>query len=139
MFDVVALANVYIHSFDVNVGTGSVDLGVYYKAGTWVGYDTNSSAWTLIGMASGVTGAGNGNPTPMNLTLNHHIPAGQTHAFYVTNTGASMRYTDGSSVGNIYVQNTHMQILEGAGKEYPFMSTFQTRVWNGTIHYDGCP
>ena len=134
-----AITEVHIHSFDVNVEAGSMNVEVYYKTGTWVGFDTDPNGWTLIGTANGVTGAGSGNPTPLNLTLNHVIPAGQTHAFYVTTDGPTMYYTNGTNVGDVYISNSHMQILEGAGKEYPFASTFTTRIWNGTIHYDGCP
>ena len=65
-----------------------------------------------------------------------HWPPKTTTGLYVTTTGPSaINYTNGSSVGAAAAQNGDLRINQGAGKSYPFGSTFQPRIWNGTIHY----
>jgi|GEM_PF-814081 len=141
MFDINALNEVTIQSFDIHGDTGATfDVEVYAKSGTWVGSENNPGAWTLIGTAPGVVSNGDGVVTPLNLTLNYVIPAGETHAFYVTPTDFStggFNYTNGTATGNVFASDANIEFLEGAGKNYPFTgTTFQPRVFNGNILYE---
>lgn len=138
MFDIVALTNVTISSFDANLAPGGHQMEIYYRPGTWVGFDLSSAGWTLAGTAA-VNSAAADQPTPVPIAVNVSIPAGQRYAFYVTTGGTSMEYTDGTAVGNVAAQNADLQVLEGNGNQYPFMSGFTPRIWNGTVHYDACP
>jgi len=141
MFDVVALGDVTIDSFDVNAQTGAVlDIVVYYKDGTHAGFETNAAAWTLIGEAPGTVSAGVGIPTELNLDLAQGILAGETGAFYVTATNISgsngFQYTNGTGVGNVWAEDANIQMLEGKAQTLLFGgSLFQPRVFNGNIHY----
>jgi len=139
MFDVVAKgSNIEIQGIDVSIGTTSTTIEIYYRPGTHVGFETSSTGWTLAGSAA-VTGAGVDMPTPVPVTLSINIPAGQTYGFYVTTTTAGMDYTNGTSVGNVLVENADLQILEGKGNSYPFGSSpISTRNWNGTLYYQAC-
>lgn len=137
MFDVNILNNIIINDFAVHSDAATYNYEVYYKTGTWVGYDANPSAWTLVGSANNIVGNGSGVPTLLNLNLSLPLTAGQTYAFYITNTAGTMYYTDGTAVGNVYTSNADMQILEGWGGGYPFTSPNTPRVWNGTIYYSG--
>ncbi len=135
-FDVVGINSIPISGFDGNLDAGAQNVDVYYKVGTWVGSETNSSAWTLVGSSS-ITSSGNGVPTPLQVNFNGlTIPAGQTYAFCVVASGG-LDYTNGGSVGDVLVSNTDLQILEGAGGGLPVFggSFFTTRNWNGQIHY----
>ena len=91
MFDITALSDVTIDSLDLhmqNPGTVST-VDVYYLVGSYLGNETNSGAWTLLGSAT-VTSAGIGTPTRAvigGLT----IPSGSTYAIYVAN--ANLVYT----------------------------------------------
>jgi hypothetical protein len=137
MVDVTALTgNITIESFDVNID-GSVTMEVWYKPGSYVGFETNAGAWTLLGSANIVSNGANV-PTPCpigGLT----IPYGETYALYITTTGGSINYTTLSAPpyhtdGNLLIDNS-------CGKSYPFGSTFNPRDWNGTIYYssgNGC-
>jgi hypothetical protein len=141
MFDINALNDVTIQSFDIHGDTGATfDVEVYAKSGTWVGSEDNPAAWTLIGTAPGVVSNGDGVVTPLNLTLNYTIPSGETHAFYVTPTDFStggFNYTNGTATGNVFASDANIEFLEGAGKGYPFSgTTFQPRVFNGNIQYE---
>ncbi|MCW5519097.1 HYR domain-containing protein, partial [Aureitalea sp. L0-47] len=127
MFDINALNDVTIQSFDIHGDTGATfDVEVYAKSGTWVGSEDNPAAWTLIGTAPGVVSNGDGVETPLNLTLGYTIPAGETHAFYVTPTDFStggFNYTNGTATGNVFASDANIEFLEGAGKGYPFSGT----------------
>tara|TARA_R110002072_G_scaffold1587_1_gene13347 strand:+ start:150532 stop:154179 length:3648 start_codon:yes stop_codon:yes gene_type:complete len=141
MFDINALNEVTINSFDINADAGATfDVEVYAKVGTWVGSQTTAGDWTLIGTAVGVVSNGDGVATPLNLALGYVIPAGETHAFYVTPTDFStggFNYTNGTATGAVFASDANIEFLEGAGQQYPFTgSNFQPRVFNGNIIYD---
>ena len=140
MFDVNAVTDVTLDSFDINADTGATfDVEVYAKTGTWVGFEADPSAWTLIGTALAVVSNGDGVATPLNLTLDYAMAAGETHAFYVTPTDFStggLNYTNGTGTGNVWASDANIEFLEGGARGYPFSgSTFQPRVFNGNIHY----
>jgi hypothetical protein len=133
MFDVTAnSANITITSFDIHVpDTNAADIEVYYKSGTYSGFENNAGAWTLLGSAT-VTGAGVGNPTAVNIG-GLTILVKDTYGIYVTRTdGGSLEYTNGA---NTY-SNNDITIETGVGNEYPFGIVYTPRTWNGTIYYD---
>ena len=137
MFDVVAKEQVTLTSFDANLATGMHTVDVYYKVGTYVGFESNSGAWTLLGTST-VTSAGQGAPTPLEMSLNLTIPKNARYGLYIVTRGTSMQYTDGasSSHGQVYIQDANLQIMVGAGGGQGFSSMFTPRVWNGTVRYN---
>ncbi|NNK54186.1 MAG: HYR domain-containing protein, partial [Flavobacteriaceae bacterium] len=137
MFDINALNDVTISSFDVSMDDGTTDdVEIYFKTGTWVGFEADPSAWTLIETAAGITSAGDNTPTPLNLNLDVDVLSGETVAFYVTlvNT-TNITYTNGTGVGNVFASDANIEFLEGSGNAYPFGATFAPRVFNGNIIY----
>ena len=143
MFDINALTDVTLLSFDVNAQNGvTIDVEVYAKSGTWVGFEGNAAAWTLIGTATSVVSNGEGIATPLNLTLGYAMLTGETHAFYVTPTdpggAGGFQYTNGTTTGAVFASDTNIEFLEGSGVGYPFDggTVFQPRVFNGNIIYD---
>lgn len=140
MFDLFAINDITVSCFDVNWDPGTFNYEVYFKSGTAQGFQTNSGAWTLVGSGSGVTSAGNGNPTPIALNSSVGVCSGELVSFYITNTGAghaNLNYTNGTSLGNVFVSDANIQVREMYGKAYPFSSSYSPRVFNGTIYYDG--
>ena len=137
MFDVTAINDLTIDSFDVSIDDGITDtVEVYVKAGTWVGFEEDAAAWTLLGTVADVTSAGQDVPTPLNQTFGYDVMAGDTVAFYVTlTTSTAINYTNGTTVGALFVSDANMEVFEGAGKVYPFANTFQPRNFNGNIVY----
>ncbi len=136
MFNVTILDNITITDFDVHQYAGQTgNFEVYYKTGTYNGFEGNAGAWTLLATATNITSSGLGNPTPLGLNLNLQLAPGN-YAFYVTGTNTNVHYTNGTNTNNIYAQNNEIQFFEGVGKSYPFGSTFSPRIWNGTIHYE---
>ena len=136
MFDIVALTNVEITSFDINCGGGTHDFEIWYRPGTHVGFENNAAGWNIIATANGVTGPINV-PTPIPATFSVTLCAGDVGAFYVTSTGAgSIDYTNGTGVGNVLAADANIQLLEGTGKDYAFGASFTPRSPNVTVHYN---
>jgi hypothetical protein len=139
MFDLVALSDVRIVSFDVVAQqTGLVEFEVYTKQDTFVGHALSAASWTLIGTST-ITGLGSGNSVPLyaNDLDTVTISKGLTQAFYVTviNPNYAVSYTIGSSFGAVYVEDNHLQFLQGSGAAYPFAYEFKPRIFNGAIKY----
>ncbi len=138
MFEITALKTVIITSFDGNLTPPGDNYRIYYKTGTYTGFEANPGAWTLVGTANNVVSNGTDVATPIPIPVNVTIPAGQTYSFYITTdgTGNGVEYTDGTAEHAVYVSDANIQILEGLGVQYPFGTTFSPRVWNGTVYYN---
>ena len=141
MFDLAATGGVplRIQDFDINTGSAVVWQVYVVTANTsWFGLDNTPGAWTLLATTPGITGAGLGAPTPLNLSLNYSIPGnGQKVGFYITSTAtATLSYTNGTAVNQLYTSNLHLSIYEGMGKVAQFTGGFAPRIFNGTIYYD---
>ncbi|MBW2456941.1 MAG: hypothetical protein JRI68_20675, partial [Deltaproteobacteria bacterium] len=100
MFDVVAVNNINVLSFDGNFNAGTHTVEIYYKVGTHVGSEANAGAWTLIGSTS-LTSNGADVATPLPIPMSVSLPAGQTYAFYITTTVSGINYTGGTTLGSV--------------------------------------
>lgn len=139
MFNVVATNAITATCFDLNLIMATIgNYEVYYKAGSYVGSETNAAAWTLIGSNPSVPSLGLDYPSPLNIPINLFIPAGQTYGFYITSTNVSnttgVRYIAGTGYTTI-ASDANVAIAGGVGKAYPFLTTFNNRIFNGTLHY----
>lgn len=141
MFDVLSAGtvDVIIEGFDVNLtDEGEVGLiSVYYRPGTYIGFEESSEGWTLMGSTT-VTSQGVDNPTYVDIG-GLEIKVGETYGMYVTVSdypSVSMAY----STGNISSQAQDLTILAGVGKGSPdFVDfTIEDRWWNGNIYYNRC-
>lgn len=128
MFNVTSLGSgITIDAFNINTGTiGTVSVNVYYKAGTYLGNETNPAAWTLLG-AFNANGSGSNNPSYMDVT-DFTIPAGQTYGIYL-NFDAD--YTNAS---NTY-SNSDIEISVAAGLCSLFGGVNAGRDFNGSVIY----
>lgn len=136
MFNVTAHGGdaIVIQKFDVNISGVLGTISVYYRPGTYVGFESSAAGWTLLGSQQ-VIPAGINLPTEVNIG-GLVIPAGETYGLYVTVSdypAVTMFYTNGN---NVY-SNADITIETGIGKGNPdFAGTnFLTRTWNGTIYY----
>ncbi|MCF8373217.1 MAG: T9SS type A sorting domain-containing protein [Bacteroidales bacterium] len=127
MFDVTAYTDITIDSFYVNA-SGSTTFEVWYRPGTYVGFQSSNAGWTQLGTYY-VTTMGSGVPSALPIG-GLEIPAGETYGLYVT---GSVNYTNGTGTNQIY-ENNDMKIECGVGGSY-FAVTISPRVWNGTIFY----
>lgn len=152
MFDVVAVNDVTIDSFDVNVDPGTWDVEVYTRDGTHYLSEVEPAAWTLAGTAVGVVSNGTGVSTPLSMNLNVCIPKWSSKAFYVTISNgpgnSGFNCTNGTTLGAVAAQDANIRILEGTTNGYPFSTYypyragFTSKIFNGTVHYTtgvNCP
>ncbi|MFN4247234.1 MAG: beta strand repeat-containing protein, partial [Flavipsychrobacter sp.] len=137
MFDVLPSKNIIVSGFSADVyGGTTAPYEIYYKVGTYVGSETNSGAWTLLGSNSSLTSLGSGVATPLGINMSLSLNSGQTYAFYITNTNSGgLNYTSSGTGGNVLASNSDITMYVGVGKAYPFSSTFSFRAFNGILHY----
>ncbi|MCW3084005.1 MAG: hypothetical protein JWP12_1371 [Bacteroidetes bacterium] len=145
MFDITATNTIRIRYFEgliANIPNPTTEYYIYYKVGTLVGSETNSAAWTMLAGPITVTPNAPNAYTIIPVTVNIVIPAGQTYAFYLTNTAAASnnnRYHNGTATGATLAGNADLTIFEGTGGAYPFGTFFNARPWEGIVHYDYPP
>ncbi|MBN1925983.1 MAG: hypothetical protein JW798_09115 [Prolixibacteraceae bacterium] len=137
MFDLEVIASkpVAIQAFDINIETGTTNVSVYYKTGSYVGFENNSAAWTLVGTDNDVVGQGQNNPTSIDVGTIVLDP-GTLYAFYITvdpNISVIMNYTNGSAT----YSDASLELTAGVGICGLFGGVNDPRIWNGTIYYTG--
>jgi uncharacterized protein YjdB len=145
MFNVVGKLPVTINGIDfdvLNVPVASTDsVAIYYKRGSFLGYETAASSWTLIGnspivkVGSPLTSRAATIPDTFSININ----AGDTIAFYVSRSGSTSNLLVGNpvtSLNNIVVQDSNLQMLQGSPALYPFIY-WGTAAYTflGQIHY----
>ncbi|PLW92998.1 MAG: hypothetical protein C0592_07800, partial [Marinilabiliales bacterium] len=136
MFDVEVIGgqDITLDSIAFNINnTGPTNVVVYYKMGTYVGFNTDPLPWTMLDSLT-VDAQGAGNPTFIN-TTDLVLPADSIIGMYVTTTGEGCDYSNGA---NTYA-DANLQITTGHGGGYPFNLTFNPRSWNGTLYYTEAP
>ncbi|OFY89153.1 MAG: hypothetical protein A3K10_14040 [Bacteroidetes bacterium RIFCSPLOWO2_12_FULL_31_6] len=135
MFDITATNNVTIETFAVTTDLPAT-IEIYARTGTFVGFTTSSTGWTLVGSGS-ITGAGVGVPVEVPVDIAYPMSSGSTHAFYVTANaaGTTFSYTNGTTVGNTWASDANITLKEGNGGGYPFSVTFSPRNFNGNVIY----
>jgi hypothetical protein len=130
----IGLSAVTVNSLGVNVPAGPVTIEVFIKPGTFVGFETNPAAWTLVS-TNAVTGVGVGSATNVVVTP-FTLSAGTSYGIYVTTTtpnGTSMFYTDGT---NTYSNaDLSLSLGTGIGGLFGDNGVIASRIWNGTINY----
>ena len=137
MFDIIALSDITVHSFDLHIRDSfSYQYEIYTKLDTYLEADRDPSKWLQVGSGS-IIGNGLGMPSPLPRSVYPvSIFNGTRQAFYVTLTTNAMGYGAADSNLSYAAEDSNLQILlGGAGKTYPFGSTYRPRVFNGAIYY----
>jgi hypothetical protein len=127
MFNITTgISPITITSFDITPNLTAVqNVSVYYRAGTYVGNETNSGAWTLLGtyVVNGV------DKVLINMPVtNLSIPASSIYGIYIDYNAA---YTNGA---NTY-SNSDITITTGAGLCSSFGGVNSPRTFNGRVYY----
>ncbi len=117
--------------------TGNVNIEIYTRPGTYVGFTGSNVGWTL---ARSVVGTGNGATFTVDLTNNPiRLPKGATTGMYIVNQSAGgVRYTGtGGAVQETWVNDDLTLFAAHARGGPPFSGTeFTPRVFAGNICYD---
>lgn len=136
MFNLIAHNDITLSYLYANISVDEV-FNIYYKHGSYIGFENDSNAWTLAGSLN-VVANGVDTPSMIPLNLNLSITAGDTIGMYfVTPGSSSVRYTDATSgnEGDVYVDNSDLAITLGSGVSWPFDFVIGPRIWNGSVLY----
>ncbi len=141
-FDLTAkVADLRITGFQTNL-VGTANVRVYYKAGTYQGFENDPSLWHLLGSQTIAGGAGVSQvlfPLDVGGLV---VPAGQTYGFLVYSGGNSStvlatRYRVGT---NVTVEDPLLRLFGGSSScggdpQAPFDGSLSPRAWHGVVAY----
>jgi len=140
MFDIVTNKDFRFDSVRVSLSTtGTSTMAIYYKVGTYNGFETTPGAWTLLGTAV-VNNPSNGAAIYANVGNTFQMQTGVTYGIYVqVQSGGTLNYT--TLTTNATYSNADATIIAGKGVSGTFGGTFSPRAWNGEVFYSstGCP
>lgn len=132
LFDIYSAKNIRVDGFSVNMnGTSLQEVSVYYKTGTFEGFETNSAAWTLLGVDT-VMPAGQDQATYVDvggLVINQE----ENYGILIHTNQGGFRYTTLTTDTVIY--NNDISLRLGKGMGAIFSEIFSPRGFNGTVHY----
>ncbi len=130
MFDITNNKTLVIDSFSVNVNHVNVlsTINVYVKTGTFAGYETNSSAWTLIKTVTSVQAKGIGNHTIIKMG-GYTMPPGSY--------GVYIQISDGIvfNAGSLSFSNADMTLKGGSAITNAFGGIASNYTWAGNLYY----
>ncbi len=128
MFNVIPTRNMTLDSFSaIFSNSGSQAVSVYYKNGTFSGFETNSGAWTLLGSTTANVSSTTA-PTVFDVNAQLAVQAGNTYGIYINYPA---RYTNGTTT----YSNADMSIQTGTGLCSQFGGTNNGRMFNGEVFY----
>ena len=148
-FNLEAVNDVTVSSLSYMVqNAGTRDISIYYRQGTYFGYEGVASNWTLLGTQANITPANALScPLPVNamdISFSICILQGQTYGFYIvmssgTGTLESHNTLPESSIG---AQDANLKLITGKGQQGigDFTGTLTPGLtFQGGIQYDcGC-
>lgn len=147
--DLEAVTDVTIEGFStMSQGAGTRDVELYYRPGGFAGYETDATAWTLLGSApqfDPVVGPSCPIPVaPVPVDFSVCIPSGQRYGFYLASTAGSGSFElfDTLTTGDLFADNGALRMYVGKGAfAFGAFSGFvtQNKILQGTIQYScGC-
>lgn len=119
----------------------AIQVEVWTRPGTYVGFTASSAGWTLAQTVSGTGGATTSTPVPFTLTPAITLPAGTTTGVYLHSitTGAGIRYTGTAAAPpQTTWTNADITLFSDVARTgaVPFAgSQFTPRTFSGTIQY----
>jgi len=136
VFKVRAEKDITVTGFNIHTSNaGTYTVRVYDRSGDYVGVYGSSTGWRTI-FNGNVNCQGQDSPTVVGaLSQSVSISAGSTHSFHIQ-TDSGIRYTNGSTEGNVYAGNDDITFYQGRGCGGVFNCGYSPRVWNGIIQYE---
>jgi hypothetical protein len=123
----------------------AIQVEVWTRPGTYVGFTTSSAGWTLAETVAGTGGATTSTPVPFTLASPLVLPAGTPTGVYLHSitTGAGIRYTGTNATPpQTTWTNPDITLFSDVARTgaVPFAGTqFQPRTFSGTIQYSTTP
>jgi hypothetical protein len=129
MFDVVALRDVSITSFDLYCNRAVTEqLQIYTRQGSYKGHELSQDGWTLV-YDKMVSLGGRDNLVELDaLDSEVEIAEGTRQAFYIFTNGVVL-YTGGTREGNLYAADDALGFYEGVGIDAGTFSGNTGNLW----------
>ena len=139
MFDLAPKRDIDLTRWQVNTsGTEMVTIEIYWREGSYRGFENDPAAWTLLGSAT-TQGQGRDYPTSVNVG-DLPVYEGRIYGIYIHLASyeigvQSMPWT--SRLSNVY-ENDDLKITTGVGLRFPAFQGqhFPDVTWNGTVCYE---
>ena len=123
---------IVINSWDVNT-ENQTTVNVWTRPGTYVGFETTTAGWTLLGTDNSVVAQGVDTPTSVAVG-GLIIQPGEVYGIAMEGDG-SWIYTNGDGTNQVY-NNGVLELRAGSANNIAFNSgVFSPRVWNGVVYY----
>lgn len=141
MFDIIPSKPLILDSisfYEFTPSAGTYTMRIYYKLGTYSGFNTNAGAWTNHGDYI-VTSSGSAGPLKFDIN-DLQLDNGVTYGFYITIiTGPQTTLTYTTLGGPATYSNADLKVNAGIGVPGLFGGIFNPRGWNGILHYREVP
>ena len=134
-FNISTVNDVLVDSFWQHFAyAGPYTVYVYYKTGTYSGFESNQSAWTLYDTKS-VTTTGYGHMVGISLKSPLNIPAGQQYAFYILCDGGTTQKCITFKNATLSYSNADLTISTGTVSSNQFTGISSNYSWDGRVFY----
>ena len=140
MFDVIAKADVRLDRLQLNTPlSGMIDIEIYVTNGSHSGKEDEPNSWDRI-VKRQIRGKGDGRPTTIlfeSFSSELLLVEGETLGLYVAMVSMDeLRYSPTEkNVGEVFSENSDIQVLVGTGNDASFGEFYSKRVFNGAIGY----
>lgn len=139
MFDVEASDDTMMRGLlEVELEAGTHDVDVYFRRGSYVGFEGSASGWIRIGGLTGVTSAGAGALTSIPLVGGLLLTTGEIGALYVDTHGTGLRTSPGTTVGDVAVMAGALTIRVGNAIDADFGGVGPAAVFRGSFQNPVC-
>jgi len=116
MFDITVSKKVKLKRITLSLPAASQQqVQVYFKKGTMIGAETDSTQWQLVNSYS-VTGMGNDDDTPLDISSLDELLPGR-YAFYVYNQSGKINSVTSSIIGNTFNYDHILTVYEGLSRD----------------------
>ncbi len=137
MVDIIPSKNITLDSvsfYEFTPAAGTYTMRIYYKTGTYSGFEATPGAWTNHGDYTVVAG---GSAGPVKFNINDlPLATGVTYGFFITIiSGPQTTLTYTTLGGPATYSNADLTVNAGVGIAGLFAGTFNPRGWNGILHY----
>lgn len=134
-FNVTASNEILIDSFWQHFAyAGNYRVSVYYKSGSYSGFEANQTAWTLHETKT-VTTSGYGHMVGINLTKPLNVPVGSTYGFYILVDGLTTQKCITFKIGQLTFNNADVSVYAGTVSSAQFNGVSAGYCWDGRIFY----
>ncbi|HLT30421.1 MAG TPA: hypothetical protein VK013_10285 [Myxococcaceae bacterium] len=139
MFDLVALQDVSLRALFLELTEGSYDGAVYFRRGSFVGFEDASTGWEPIGGGLGIESLGPDTLTEVPFTDGIVMSAGETIGVYVDFAGQSgLRFSAADSVGAVVNATPELEWRAGRAFDASFAGAGAPAVVRGAVQYPVC-